>query len=156
MENRICFGCSKSCFFKELDFPLSEIQTILDDPGFDQVKSLQNHRRLLQKRAERMTHLLETIDKTIQRLTENNMKVTDEDLYAGFTQEQRERYEREVNEQYDPQLVQETNRRVRNMTKAQWRALQEEGEVINRGMADLMERGRRIRPFNPSSPAMMP
>ena len=31
-------------FFKELDLPLSEIRGILDDPGFDQIESLENHR----------------------------------------------------------------------------------------------------------------
>ena len=54
-------------------------------------------------------------------------KVTDEELYAGFTAEQREWYEREVREQYDPELVAESNRRARNMSRAQWQALREEG-----------------------------
>ena len=49
-------------FFKELDFPLSEIQAVLDDPDFDQVQALENHRRLLQQRADRLTGLLQTID----------------------------------------------------------------------------------------------
>jgi DNA-binding transcriptional MerR regulator len=34
-------------FFKELDLPLSEVRSILDDPGFDQVQALQEHRRML-------------------------------------------------------------------------------------------------------------
>ena len=67
-------------------------------------------------------------------------KVTDEELYAGFTEDQVQRYEREVRERYDPELVAESNRRVRKMTKAQWQALQEEGEAINCGLAALMDR----------------
>ena len=94
-------------FFKELDFPLSEIRAILDDPEFDQIEALENHRRLLQGRAERLTHLLRTIDKTIQRLTEDNMTMTDEELYEGFTKEQIERYKREAREMYDSELVAE-------------------------------------------------
>ena len=30
-------------FFRELDFPLTDIQAILDQPGFDQVKALHDH-----------------------------------------------------------------------------------------------------------------
>jgi len=45
---------------------LRKDQSILDDPGFDQAKALENHRRLLQKRMERLTRLLKTVDKTIE------------------------------------------------------------------------------------------
>lgn len=127
-------------FFKELDFPLNEICTILDDPEFDQVKALQSHRQMLEKRTERLNRLLGTIDKTIQKLTEDDMKVTDEELYEGFSQEQVERYEREVRERYDPQLVHESNRRVRNMSKAQWKALKEEGDEVTCALAEMMDK----------------
>src|SRR5512135_267261 len=78
-------------FFRELDFPLADIQAILDDPGFDQVKALRDHRQLLQHEADRLGRLLKTIEQTISRLTEDNMTMTpmtDEELYEGFTPEQ--------------------------------------------------------------------
>ncbi|MCP4539029.1 MAG: MerR family transcriptional regulator [Chloroflexi bacterium] len=104
-------------FFKELDFPLNEIRNILNDPEFDQVEALKNHRRLLQKQAKQLTQLLKTIDKTIQRFEEGKMGMTDEELYEGFTKEQIERYKREARERYDPALVQESERWVRKMSK---------------------------------------
>jgi DNA-binding transcriptional MerR regulator len=129
-------------FFRELDFSLADIRQILDDPAFDPLAALEEHRRLLNERAARIGRLLNTIDRTIAKLTENDMddKVTDEELYAGFTEEQVHRYEREVCERYDPELVAESNRRVRNMTKAQWQALQQEGEEIHLALAGLMNR----------------
>ncbi len=129
-------------FFRELDFALADIRQILDDPDFDPLAALASHRRQLQDRAARIGRLLHTIDRTIAKITENDMneKVTDEELYAGFTDEQRERYEREVQEQYDPELVAESNRRVRNMSKEQWRALQQEGEDIHLALAGSMDR----------------
>lgn len=129
-------------FFRELDFALGDIGQILDDPDFDPLAALASHRRLLQERAARTGRLLNTIDRTIAKLTENDMdeRVTDEELYAGFTDEQVQRYEREVSAQYDPDLVAESNRRVRNMSKAQWQTLQGEGEEINQGLAALMDR----------------
>jgi len=129
-------------FFRELDFPLDDIRQILDDPAFNPLAALEEHRRLLHERAGRIGRLLNTIDRTIAKLTENDMddKVTDEDLYAGFSKEQQQRYEREVREQYDPELVAESNRRVRNMTKTQWQALKMEGEEVHQILAGLMDR----------------
>ena len=65
-------------FFRELDFPLADIQAILDDPGFDQVQALHDHQRLLQQEADRLGRLLNTIEKTISRLTEDQ-----HDAYDG-------------------------------------------------------------------------
>jgi DNA-binding transcriptional MerR regulator len=127
-------------FFKELDFPLADIQAILDDPGFDQVKALHDHRQMLQAEADRLGRLLNTIEKTIAKLTEANMTMTDEELYEGFTPEQIERYTRAANEQYDPKIVAESNRRVRNMSKAQWQAIKAEGGAVAQQLADLMDK----------------
>jgi len=38
-------------FFKELDVPLDEIRGILDAPGFDEIRALEDHRRRLHERA---------------------------------------------------------------------------------------------------------
>jgi len=127
-------------FFRELDFPLGEIRDILDDPAFDQVEALKNHRRLLQRRAERLARLLKTVDKTIQRLMEDDMGMTDEELYEGFTKEQIERYKREARERFDPALVQESERRVSKMSKAQWKALKQEGDDVTHQIAELADR----------------
>jgi DNA-binding transcriptional MerR regulator len=127
-------------FFKELDFPLADIQAILDDPGFDQVKALHDHKQMLQAEADRLGQLLNTIEKTISRLTEDHMTMTDEELYEGFTPEQIERYTREVNERYDPKIVAESNRRVRSMSKAQWQAVKAEGGAVAQKLADLMDK----------------
>jgi DNA-binding transcriptional MerR regulator len=127
-------------FFKELDVPLREIRGILDASGFDEVRALEDHRRRLEQRAERLARLLQTIDKTIRRITEDNMGLTDEELYEGFTKEQRERYQREARELYDPALVAESERRVRKMTKEQWNAVKQEGDEVTRGIAALADK----------------
>jgi len=126
-------------FFRELDLSLSEIRGILDDPAFDQVQALDDHRRILQARARRLTNLIATIDKTIRRITEDNTKMTDEELYEGFSRQQIERYRREAREMYDPALVQESERRLGRMSKTQWKAVREEGDEITRLLADLAD-----------------
>lgn len=126
--------------FKELDLPLAEIRRILDHPGFDPIHALVQHRRTLEERAERLAGLLSTIDRTIARLTEVDMSLTDEELYEGLPKERVARWKREVDERYDPKLVAESNRRVRAMSKEQWNATKAEGDAISRRMAELMGR----------------
>jgi DNA-binding transcriptional MerR regulator len=127
-------------FFKELDMPLDEVGHILDDPGFDQVAALEGHRQSLQQRMERLARLLKTIDRTIDRLTEDDMALTDEELYEGFTTEQIERYQREAREMYDPALVAESQRRVKKMSRDEWQAVKDEGEAVTTGLAALIDR----------------
>jgi DNA-binding transcriptional MerR regulator len=127
-------------FYKELDLPLSEIQAILDEPGFDPLMALREHRRRLQARRERLERLIETVDRTIGQLTEDEMALTDEELYEGFSKEQAQRYRREAREMYDPALVEESERRLKRMSRAQWEALKQEGDDITRQIAGLMDR----------------
>ena len=128
-------------FFKELDVPLGEIRAILDDPEFDQVEALENHRRLLHLRAERLAQLMRTVDKTIQQLTEDTMTLTNEELYEGFSKEQIESYESEAKERWGyTAAYQESRQRVGNMSKAQWNAVKDQGDEATRLMAGLMGR----------------
>ncbi len=130
-------------FYRELDFPLAEIQVILDRPGFDQIEALRDHRRMLTERAERLARLLRTVDRTIAKLTgENTMPLTDEDIYEGFSPEERAKlkgYEAEAADRWS-EMAAESGRRVRQMTKAQWQAIQQEGGAVTQRMAELMGR----------------
>lgn len=132
-------------FFKELDLPLEEIRQILDDPQFDLIQALAQHRELLHRRMERLQSLLRTIDRTIQRLTKEDAdmpdhELTDEELYEGFDRETVERWNREAREMYDPEIMAESNRKVRKMTKQQWQAVKDEGHAITQSLAALADR----------------
>ena len=43
-------------FYKELGMPLKEIADILDDPQFDPIQSLENHRKVLQEKTRKAPH----------------------------------------------------------------------------------------------------
>jgi len=126
-------------FFRQLDVPLEEIRRILSEPGFDQARALRQHRELLQAETGRLARLIDTIDKTLHML-EGTMTLSDAELYEGFSQEQIERYKRESREQYGVEVVEESERRAKNMSKAQWQAIKDEGEAVTQGLAHLMDR----------------
>lgn len=55
-------------FYRELDFSLQDIQTVLSNSAFDKISSLQMHKSLLQAKSHRINTMLKTIDKTILHL----------------------------------------------------------------------------------------
>ena len=134
------FRLQQILFYKELDFPLKQIQAILDDADFDPLAALKKHREMLDQRAERLSCLLVTLDKTILMFMEDGMTLKDEELYEGFSKEQVERYQREAREMYDPAIVAESERRLRKLSKAQWQAVKDEGEAVARELAELADR----------------
>ena len=127
-------------FFKELDMPLSKVRQILDDPGFDQVEALEHHRQMLRGRMERLAQLLKTIDRTMERLLEDDMTLTDEDLYRGFSPEKAERYRQEAREMFGPDVVEASERKAKKMNREQWEAVGAEGGAVAEALAALAER----------------
>lgn len=140
-------------FFRELGFPLEQIRAILEDPHFDQARALEGHREMLALERDRLARLIATVDKTLAKLREDNMGMTDEELYAGFSQEQIERYKREAREKYGEQIVEESERRVKQMSKGHWEAINAEGEDATRKLAALHQAGRA--PDDPDAQAQV-
>ena len=58
-------------FFKELDIPLKEIREIMINPYFDKMKALENQKKLLIIKRNRLNGLIELIEKTLKG--ENSM-----------------------------------------------------------------------------------
>jgi len=126
--------------YRDLDLSLEEIGDILDDPGFDPVAALTDHRRALAERIARTRRLLTTVDRTIQELKGGTMTLTDEELYEGFTAELAERYQREAETQYGPETVAQTTRRIRKLGKDGWARVKAEGAELEQALAEMMDR----------------
>ncbi len=125
-------------FYREMDFSLTEIKDILDDPEYDEVQALVKHRQTIEERIGRLSNLLATIDKTIKHYKEETMTLTDEELYEGFSKEKIERYKKEVDDKYDPELVKTSRERMGKMSRREWYETKDEGEKISKDMSELM------------------
>lgn len=53
-------------FFKELDFQLNEIKDIITNPHFDKMKALENHKKLIILKRDRLNGLIELINNTLE------------------------------------------------------------------------------------------
>jgi DNA-binding transcriptional MerR regulator len=110
-------------FYKELDLPLKEIADILDDPAFDPVKALENHKAALQHKQQRIATLLVTIDKTIDQLKNEDM-LQPEDLYEGFPPETVETW-RQLAVEHWGDKVERSRAHLLKKTKQEYKQLQQ-------------------------------
>lgn len=133
------FRLQQILFFKELDFPLKEIKTILDDPDFDLLHALTYQRKQLQQRQKRLTTLMQTLDKTIKSLKEDSEMVTEEDMYEGFTPEQVEEYKKEINEKFNSEKIEEANTNIQQMSKGDFNNIKQEQENVAKELSELMD-----------------
>jgi DNA-binding transcriptional MerR regulator len=70
-------------FYRELDMPLKEIALVLDAPDFDLVTALEEHKKLLTLKRDRLNTLLQTVNKTVINLKNKKMEHY-EQLYEGM------------------------------------------------------------------------
>jgi DNA-binding transcriptional MerR regulator len=53
-------------FFKELDFPLKEVKEIMENPCFNRMDALKDHRKLLVIKRNRLNELINLVDQTLE------------------------------------------------------------------------------------------
>lgn len=127
-------------FYKELDFELSDIKKLLDEPDFDQLKALQFQRTQILNRGKRLAKLVETIEKTIKEIEENKDMLSDKELYEGFSKEEIRDIKNEVKEKYDANVIHESNQNIGKMTKADFDAIKAEQIQQAKDLSELMEK----------------
>lgn len=134
-------------FYRELDFPLSEIQRIINSDTFDKIESLQSHKRILEQGIDRFKQMIKTIDKTISHLKGNEtMKL--EEIFHGFNAEKQKLYEDFlVDSGISQNVINKSKDKVKKLTKEQWVELKQQGDTIH---ADLV--AAINQDLGPSSP----
>ena len=74
-------------FFKELDLPLKEIQEIVTSPHFDKMEALENHKKLIILKRDRLNDLIELISKTLKGANTMSFKEFDMSEYYNVLEE---------------------------------------------------------------------
>jgi DNA-binding transcriptional MerR regulator len=111
-------------FFRELDVPLKDIQFLIQQPDFNLLDALVEHRAALQRKQEVLVKLIDTIDQTIATI-KGEWIMTAEDYFEGFDET---RYEQETRERWGhtPQYAQSQSRWA-SYSKEQKEAIKAEG-----------------------------
>ena len=123
-------------FYKELDFSLSDILAILEEPNFNVLTALESHKLALKARQDRLATLLSTIDKTISTLTGERVMLTNEELYEGFPKG--EAYRNEAVAKYGADVVDESETKLRKVGKSDFTKLKADQQEIAQTLAAMM------------------
>jgi DNA-binding transcriptional MerR regulator len=132
-------------FYRELDLSLEQIGRLLDDPGFDALAALQEHRLALLASMQRLQRLAATVDDTILML-KGELPMDEQRLFDVFNEEQQKEYEEEATRRWGEQ-VRISNQKWNGYTAEQKAAIGAEGEANYREMLNHMAEG-------PASPAV--
>lgn len=124
-------------FYKELGLSIQQIGDVLNDPEFDVLTSLEEHRIAMLQKQEQLSVLLNTIDKTIRKL-KGKIMLTNEELYTGFTKEQVELIRNEAMNKYGGDAVRKSENSLKKLTKEDIAALSRERKDIHRQLFALM------------------
>lgn len=127
-------------YYRELNFTLNEIKSIINDPNFDLEKALETHKQSLIKEQRRIKRLIKTIDKTILNI-KGKLQMSDKEYFDNITQEEIEKHKDAARKEYG-----DFEDRTKGMSTPDFKKLLKQGESITKSLIEKMELG-----LNPDS-----
>lgn len=125
-------------FFRELDFSLKKIKDIIDSPQFKHEEALKLQRKMLLDKQGRISQMVETIDKTLQHM-KGEITMSNKDKFAGFDFNKNP-YEKEARERWGDDAVDQSQKKLNNMSETEKQAMGEEMNAIYQELASLRDK----------------
>lgn len=131
-------------FYRELGLELSAIKEMMESPEYDSKDVLRAHLEKLKSRRNQIDMLIENVTKTILR-EEGKITMTDAEKFKGFKekmiQENENRYGSEIREKYGDWAVEESNKKMMNLTEEEYQAMEDLGNEIKRMLNEAVSGG---------------
>ncbi len=129
-------------FFRELDFPLSEIAEILNSDGSERMEILKMQKKLLEMKMKRLAGIIKNIEQTISLESEGET-MNGKDRFEAFSikdiEEHRRKYSDEVKEKYgSTSAYLQSGRKTAGYSDKDWKDIMTKGNTILREMSELM------------------
>ena len=128
-------------FYRELEFALEEIATIVDDQHTDAVGHLRRQRGLLTERIERLHAMVAAIDHEMEAKTMGIQLTPEErlEVFGGFNPED---YAEEAEQRWGgTEAYRQSQRRVTTYTKEDWLRIKAEEEEVRANLAAAFAAG---------------
>lgn len=115
-------------FYRERNFDLKSIQKILYQDDFDVIHALEEHLSELEDQRRHVDSLIRTVKQTIRSM-KGECVMSDQEKFEAFKENvvkaNEEKYGAEVREKYGDEEADASNRKILNMTEAEWKAFQD-------------------------------
>ena len=121
-------------FFRELDFPLSQIKEIMNNPNYDKEEALKKQKELLIQQRQRIEGLIKLIEKRI----EGDTNMTFKEFDMNEIEENKKKYAKEVKERWGTsKAYEESEKKTSSYNKEKWGDINQETSEIFKGFAEL-------------------
>lgn len=125
-------------FFRVLDMSPENIKEILNFSGYDAIKALEIHIKLLTEKKDRLAELIENAHTTIAKM-KGELIMTDKEKFGAFKEkllaENQEKYGKEVMAKYGETRVKAANKKFAGLTKKQY----EETELLSKEFSRMLK-----------------
>ncbi|MBT9776096.1 MerR family transcriptional regulator [Clostridium sp. MCC353] len=146
-------------FFKELDFTLKEIKTIMENPQFDKTEAFAKQRELILIKRDRLNNLLKLLDKLVKG--EKCMDFKDFDMsgyfriLADFKTTHRDKIIKQLGnmENFDDMISDLKSREdeIAEMAINQYGSLENYTKAMKKSLADFLDNGPSVDPSEVNS-----
>lgn len=131
-------------FYRELGVNLEKIKLILEDPDFNEVEALKEHRIRLLEKKKQIEILLSNVNNTIA-LKEGVMKMSDKEKFEGFKSDLIDKnekdYGKEIRKKYGDKTINESNKKFQGMSEEKYNEFIKLGEEINLKLVEAFKTG---------------
>lgn len=122
--------------YREMQLELSVIRDILDDPEFDTLTALQEHKKRLRQKQRQIGAIIRSVDHSIFSLRSNRKNMDYHTLYEGFTDpETAEAYTLEAIERWGKASIEASHQKLLSLTKKDRDLLSQFGEELHAQLA---------------------
>ncbi|MDU4695473.1 MAG: MerR family transcriptional regulator [Paenibacillus sp.] len=131
-------------FYRELGLSLEDIRSIVTDPDFDGARALREHRNQLLDKRKQLDALIANVEKTMAS-QEGRIQMSDREKFEGFKrqmiEENEQKYGREIREKYGADKVEQSNRKLMNMTEEEYEKVTQLSNELNATLAEAFKTG---------------
>lgn len=131
-------------FYRSFDMELDDIKNILNSDDFNPVTALESHLVKLENQKAKINRLIDSVNKTIMSL-KGETTMSDKEKFAAFKQnivnENEKKYGEEIRKKYGDKTVDDTNKKILDMSQESWNSLEELNERLNKTLKAAVEEG---------------
>ena len=131
-------------FYRSFDMELEEIKNILDADDFNPISALESHLEKLENQKTKINRLIDNVNKTILSL-KGETTMSDKEKFAAFKQnivnENEKKYGEEARRKYGDKAVDDTNKKILDMSQENWNSLEELNILLNKTLKEAVAGG---------------
>ncbi len=114
-------------FFRELEFPLKEIKDIMNNPGYNCMEALQNHRIMLLEKRNRMNQLIRLVEERLG----GNQDMSFKEFSMESVESHKKQYAEEVRSRWgNTDAYVEYEKKTKGYSKEAWNSILQKGDSI--------------------------